>query len=398
MGFFDLFKKAAPNGKYLDNKNTITMQYADSSTIPLDEKQYYKPDEYYTFTIGTSGTLGQRVITFEQRKELSIPSKRGLYVAEILLLHYCSLGKYPNPKGGYPGLWWFEYGIRDVGGVLRTLENRGFVYINNTTGKYTLTELGELELTENEYIPYMHKSKYKTIEGDTFGSEFNVWSINKLLDKEDKNNWRSIVEQEENKRISLLTPQDKPMSDVEAEMYKNNTLGYREKKDRIDYQNRLISMANSAVAEYNQDGNTEKLISVYEHVFIECNPPLASSQNMKLVKLYVQTGQNDKALSFLNRLENTHQAPLEKIRLEQARILKKENKYSEAMEKYALGYLAKSKWNCTFQSDVFIKDAKTTAKKLCWSEEDLKAVNERPSRKLCKPPIWCKIEAPYWRF
>ena len=22
----------------------------------------------------------------------------------------------------------------------------------------------------------------------------------------------------------------------------------------------------------------------------------------------------------------------------------------------------------------------------------------RPSQKLCKPPIWCKIEAPYWRF
>ena len=22
----------------------------------------------------------------------------------------------------------------------------------------------------------------------------------------------------------------------------------------------------------------------------------------------------------------------------------------------------------------------------------------RPSQKLCKPPIWCKIEAPNWRF
>ena len=24
--------------------------------------------------------------------------------------------------------------------------------------------------------------------------------------------------------------------------------------------------------------------------------------------------------------------------------------------------------------------------------------SKRPSQKLCKPPIWCKIEAPYWRF
>lgn len=24
--------------------------------------------------------------------------------------------------------------------------------------------------------------------------------------------------------------------------------------------------------------------------------------------------------------------------------------------------------------------------------------NERPSQNLCKPPMWCRIEAPHWRF
>jgi len=28
----------------------------------------------------------------------------------------------------------------------------------------------------------------------------------------------------------------------------------------------------------------------------------------------------------------------------------------------------------------------------------LKAGDVRPSQILCKPPIWCRIEAPYWRF
>ena len=30
--------------------------------------------------------------------------------------------------------------------------------------------------------------------------------------------------------------------------------------------------------------------------------------------------------------------------------------------------------------------------------EKLSVFKERPSQILCKPPIWCRIEAPYWRF
>ena len=50
-----------------------------------------------------------------------------MYVAEIMLLECCSQGKYPKPKGGYPGLWWFKYGIRDVGHALESLKARGFL-------------------------------------------------------------------------------------------------------------------------------------------------------------------------------------------------------------------------------------------------------------------------------
>lgn len=58
--------------------------------------------------------------------------------------------------------------------------------------------------------------------------------------------------------------------------------------------------------------------------------------------------------------------------------------------------------------DMFFRLVKQLAKKEGVTEQ-LKAKNQmlwvqrmnnirRPSQKLCKPPIWCKIEAPYWRF
>lgn len=164
--------------------------------ISDDDKKYYQPDEYYTDCSHPGTMFERRVITFDERKRLSYPSTRGLYVAEILLLEYCSYGTYPRPKNGYPGLWWFSYGIRNVGYRLKTLEDRGFIQYNNIKEKYYLTALGEEELGDNLYVPYMHKHKKKTTEDTTFGPEFNVWSINRIL-KGNTENWREVVAQEE---------------------------------------------------------------------------------------------------------------------------------------------------------------------------------------------------------
>ena len=43
--------------------------------------------------------------------------------------------------------------------------------------KYVLTEIGQQELSENAYVPYMHSVHNKTTEDDRFGITFNVWSI-----------------------------------------------------------------------------------------------------------------------------------------------------------------------------------------------------------------------------
>ena len=191
MGLFEKIKNSVKANK--------TPSYADSSSIPIDERQYYQPDEYYTYITFSGTQYERRVVTFEERKSKSYPSKRGLYVAEILLLYYCSKGKYPNPKSGYPGFWWFEYGIRDIGGKLRELQARGFIVTDVTTGKYVLTEMGKLELEENKYVPYVHRSKNKTIENSQFGNaEFNVWSVNRLIHQYPHINPEMIVEQSEN--------------------------------------------------------------------------------------------------------------------------------------------------------------------------------------------------------
>lgn len=224
--------------------------YADASSISPDERAYYKPDEYYTlYKPGIPKPI--RVIPFEERKKISYPSKRGLYVAEIKLLEYCKIGNYPKPSSGYPGLWWFEFGIRDVGHVLETLEQRGFIkwapktnsvsklkidelkQILNSQGlstsgkkadlveriikeipedkldipnyipKYELTPLGNVELEDNGYIPYLNHHRHLTVEDETFGESFNVWKINKLFPDGNATNWRQVVGEIEERRFGV---------------------------------------------------------------------------------------------------------------------------------------------------------------------------------------------------
>ena len=194
MRLLDLFKKnAIPNSEpETDVEKLIT---------PESQTRVYEPDPYYTDVVFAGTPFERKVITFEDRKKTTIPSKQGLYPAEILLLDYCSKGSYPKPKNRYPGFWWFTYGIHDVEAVLKTLEERGFIAFapakdsiksftvsqlkellatkgQQTTGKkaeliervtnsfseeellaasvpmkYVLTEIGEQELNENAYVP-----------------------------------------------------------------------------------------------------------------------------------------------------------------------------------------------------------------------------------------------------
>lgn len=255
MSLFGFFKKKEAEKE--------SPKYADSSMIPENERQLYQPDEYYTFIVGDPGIMSYKVVTFEDRKTTCVPSANGLYVAEILLLDYCCNVGYPISEGGlYPGFWWFKYGIRDVGGALRSLESRGFIHMGEN-GKYSLTADGEKELKDNIYVPYMHSYPYTTMEDTTFGPEFNVWSINKLLDRFDKSNWKDVIAIEENRvkeaKIQEIKLNDRPdkkkvLTDL-AETHKKKkdfvTAFYYQNKVKIDlyefyYSDLLKSAAVSA--------------------------------------------------------------------------------------------------------------------------------------------------------
>lgn len=307
MGLFDFLKSKSVQ---TDVSSTIKVgsdamvhlgksEYADSRSIASDERPYYRPDDYYT-TYSYPGTeMARKVITFEERKKTSYPSKRGLYVAEILLLEYCSYGKYPKPSGGYPGLWWFEYGIRDVGHALESLENRGFLqwaplehsisslkvdelkHILEQAGlstagkkadlvkrisaeiprerlglpasayKYELTDLGKDELQKNGYVPYMHKHPHKTTEDDRFGEVFNVWSVNKLFPDGDASDWRRVVGQLEEKLfgVDMATAVQEKQSEEKRDYASERNAVRAYLADQRDYINKNVRTSGDGFAE-----------------------------------------------------------------------------------------------------------------------------------------------------
>jgi len=232
MAFWDIFNKKnqnnlnnkSSNKESIDSKSSLGL-YADSKSVADDERGYYQPDEYYTYYSYPGTEMARKVVTFEERKKNSYPSKKGLYVAEILLLEYCNLGKYPKPKSGYPGFWWFKYGIRDIGHALESLKDRGFIQLSSTKKdtndlKYELTDLGKEEIEQNGYVIYMHKHRYATTEDERFGKVFNVWSINKLFPDGDAKSWRQIVGNIEKKQFGVNMAQE--VIDIKNKISKEN--------------------------------------------------------------------------------------------------------------------------------------------------------------------------------
>ncbi len=338
MSIFDFFKKKEKTVQATQVKNK-------KDTIPETDKKYYQPKEYYTDVVAEGTPFEKRVIPFEERKKTTIPSGRGLYPAEILLLDYCSKGTYPGPKNGYPGFWWFEYGIRDVGAALKNLEERGYIAfasvkesVNSltvsqlkelltkcgepTTGKkaelvarvsdiiseemllsagvqpkYRLTEIGIQELNENAYVPYMHSVPNKTTEDTRFGMTFNVWSINKILGSGDKSNWKNIVDEQERKMNKETADRnDTFMKDLK----KIDPEGYRALKT----QDQQIAAVQKAKEKFNEDKDIDSYIAFWEMVWENGGLKFeGAGWHLELPDLYIKTKRYDDALAFVKKLK-----------------------------------------------------------------------------------------------
>lgn len=287
MGLFDIFKKKTKERDLLPTaQETLTKQTAN---ILESEKKHYQPDSYYTAKSHEGTPFESEVISFEQRKVTSIPSNNGLYVPEILMLHFCK--KYPNPKSGYPGYWWYKYGIRDVGSAYESLVDRGFLIINDKTGKYELTNLGKSELKENAYVPYMHShSKYTT---------FTIWDLNKLLGTGDKSNYVEIIEKKHTEIDNRNEASNKAfMKDLKA----IDPEGYRLLKG----QDKQIKAVQAADEKYAEDKDLEWIINFWEEIWKDGGPKFEGSGWMfRLPDLYIKAKRYDDAIDVVQKIKKT---------------------------------------------------------------------------------------------
>ena len=176
----------------------VSKPFVDEPPISESDQKYYQEPDYYTDEVPSlsfkarNGSL--RVNSFSERKKTSYPSKRGLYIGEIALIHYCSYGEYPNPKNGYPGFWWFEYGMKNIQFYLDSLEKRGFIQMQEN-GKYAPTELGKQEVSDNYYVVYMRNAPGMTIDNIEASDDFSVWGVNRRLAGGDPKNWEKVLQQ-----------------------------------------------------------------------------------------------------------------------------------------------------------------------------------------------------------
>lgn len=281
MGLFELLWKRKDKGP----QNIVT-----------EDEEKSLPDKAF------AGTMFEReVVTFEQRKKTTIPSQRGLYIPEILMLHFCK--NFPNPARGCPRYWWYQYGISNVDNLLQSLEERGFIFLNEETGKYTVTDVGQAELDENAYVLYMHQhSKY---------TDFTVWDLNQMLGNGDKSHYMDLIE----KRHAEIEADTKARNDqFMAELKKSDPKGYRELKAQDDQ----IEAMQAANEKYEKDKDLDSIIEFWEKIWSNGGPIIEGSGWMfKLPDLYIKAKRYDEAIALCEYIKQA-----------------KHNCYSDKADKY----------------------------------------------------------------
>ena len=210
MGLFDFLKKEPKQNKHLGGIS-ITV----NATAP-------KPP--------TQAEIDAEVIPVETRTKNIIANKQGLYPHEILVLDYAHT--FYTSGNSFQGFWWYNYGVRNVQAVLESLVHRGFLQVGDMqsaldkqtasaikevlkshgckqTGKkaelvqralneipadelnrlfpkrtYQPTELGKAVLSDDSYVPYIHRHSFEGLD---------IWSMNQLMNTEPHTSFRDKI-------------------------------------------------------------------------------------------------------------------------------------------------------------------------------------------------------------
>lgn len=304
MGIFDRFRKKSQPGQtttpirsqHIDKDDTLTKSkqvlVEETARISDVERTHYRPDDYYQAKSYEGTPFEQTIVSFEEYKKTTIPTPNGLFVPEILMLHYCS--KYPNPKNGYPGYWWYKYGIRDVGTVYESLVTRGFLYFDEDKRKYALTEIGKKELSDNQYVPYMHSN--------TNDITFTVWDLNRMLGQGDKSRYMEIVNRI-NEKMKVETK--KANADFMTDL-KNIS---PERFDILHNQDEQIKAVQEAEQKYKSDKDLDWAIRFWENIWENGGPIFEGSHWMfKLPDLYIKAKRYDDAIALCKVIKETRKS------------------------------------------------------------------------------------------
>ena len=177
-------------------------------------------------------------------------------------------------------------------------------------------------------------------------------------------------------------------------------------QQEIAKQDKDLSRLIKAEEAYDNDQDIQKLISVYEDVFITQKSTLGSqSRWFKLVDLYMKAGQNDRAWAWLNQLAIQHPDYMYKIEDKRFRILNKEGRLVDAMLSlmasigYSEGNAGPLAYYQAYGKTKFLKAAPTLLKKLKWPTTDLDSLEAMLSSSIGKTEFnYSSLREKYKRF
>lgn len=159
-------------------------------------------------------------------------------------------------------------------------------------------------------------------------------------------------------------------SEVEKEMYVNDTMGYKGLKDKLDYHDNLRQRIAEIHANFKNSNDNSGYISALENI-IKTDPESEIQVWLELVRLYVKEKKYDMAWGYLNKLSMRDDIETSRVRHEQASILKKEKRYIPAIDMIMSEHLLKYSNKASFHRDAFIKDAGVCTRALKWDDSML---------------------------
>ncbi len=233
MGLIDkLLHKRAEDNQPDESKNNLIRDHVvgGSQATATATPDLVLPKSIYPLKVVVL-TDKPEIVPLKEYLLTAYPSLTGLYPHEILLLSYAE--KYTTEQKNFQQFWIYQYGVLDVPKLLNDLQNRGYLELGSieltlqnetiaslkavlaenslkVSGKktdlisrlsdnlpneklwryfpkryYVLTEKGQHELSQNEYVVRCHRGSSGSI---------NPWLMNQLLNLNPGLNYKEIIE------------------------------------------------------------------------------------------------------------------------------------------------------------------------------------------------------------